>query len=573
MLRHDILILKIMLVLLSVSQAMYGDTLSSSFAEKSLRDKCEEALSRRDYTGLGHHASALLKVTEIDTVGIDHAYGLYYKGISEVFSDNPGQGGTCLIEAKGIAEENGDDILIGKILNCLGIYEAKVNANYYLAQHYLLKSLEYPGGRGGAYSNLAQIARLQKDTSGIQYARKCYEYGVEGDDLYYKYSGLVSIAEFQIFREEYDDALTTLSIADSIGRIGNFTDRVRLKLLKGVILSHKNQITDSNGILMSIQDSIMLNAPIYLQELQFVVGKNFEKEGKIDESNKWLLKALDSSERYSSSDYRAMISKQLADNYYSQGKYKEAHRYLGIAYEAESNAALAERNRMAKERYLTHALIKEEHEAELARQKATVQRTIIVLLSILLVLAICVMALIFRSLKHRKRQYRNLVSQNLHILKENADFERRIASLERTEAASSDLASGMSLGTSHSLYEALQRLMTQDHIFKDPLLTREKIIELLGTNATYLTKCIRENADMNYSQYINSFRIAEALRLMGIPDYEDAPLMDLAGMAGFNSQTTFYKIFQQSTGVSPSAYRKRLRQGMASQTNRQICEN
>lgn len=571
MLRHVILILQIMLVLLSVSQAMYGDTLSPSLAEKSLRDKCEEALSRRDYTALGYYASALLKATETDTVGIDHAYGLFYKGISEVFSDNPSQGGTCLIEAKAIAEENGDDILIGKILNCLGIYEAKVNANYYIAQHYLLKSLEYPGGKGGAYSNLAQIARLQKDTSGIQYARKCYEYGVDGNDLYYKYSGLVSIAEFQIFREEYDDALTTLSIADSIGRIGKFADKARLELLKGVILSHKNQTSDSNRILLSIQDSILRNAPIYLHELQLVVGKNFEKEGKIDESNKWLLKALDSSERYSSSDYRVIISKQLADNLYSQGRYKDAYQYLKIAYEAESNAALTERDRMAKERFLTLALIKEEHEAELARQKATVQRTIIVLLSILLVLAICVMALIFRSLKHRKRQYRNLVNQNLHILKENADFERRIASLERTETPSSD-SSGMSSGTSHSLYEALQRLMTQDHIFKDPLLTREKIIEILGTNPTYLTKCIRENADMNYSQYINSFRIAEALRLMGLPDYEDSPIMDIAGMAGFNSQTTFYKIFQQSTGVSPSAYRKRLRKEMASQPNGQACE-
>ena len=102
--------------------------------------------------------------------------------------------------------------------------------------------------------------------------------------------------------------------------------------------------------------------------------------------------------------------------------------------------------------------------------------------------------------------------------------------------------------------------MTQDHLFKDPLLTREKIIELLGTNPTYLTKCIKENADMNYSQYINSFRIAEVLRLMEIPTYKDSPIMEIAGMAGFNSQTTFYKIFQQTTGLSPSAYRKKLRE-------------
>ena len=548
----------IILIFLSVSLSVYGNAHYHSVSKNELREKCEEALSIRDYTSLGYYASSLLLDTETDKSGNDYAYSLFYKGISEVFSDNPKQGISCLMDAKRIAEKNGNDTLTGKILNCLGIYEAKVNANYYLAQHYLLKSLEYPGERGGAYSNLAQIARLQKDTSGIQYARRCYEYGVERDDSYYKYSGLVSIAEFQIFREEYDDALTTLSIADSIGRIGKFTDKVRLELLKGVILSHKNLTSDSNKILLTIQDSIQRNAPIYLYELQFVVGKNFEKEGKISESNKWLLKALDSSDRYSSSDYRAMIAKQLADNYYSQGKYKDAYNYLQIAYEAESNAALTERDRMVKERSLTLALMKEEHETELERQKATIQRTVIVLLSVLLVLSVIVIVLVVRALKHRTRQYRNLVSQNLRILKENAEFETRIASVEHMEIPASETSSGLNSEKSVVLFEALQKLMTQDHLFKDPLLTREKIIELLGTNPTYLTKCIKENADMNYSQYINSFRIAEVLRLMEMPNHEDSPIMEIAAMAGFNSQTTFYKIFQQTTGLSPSAYRKKL---------------
>ena len=558
---HQVLLcFLIILIFLSVSLSVYGNAHYHSVSKNELIEKCEEALSIRDYTSLGYYASSLLLDTETDKSGNDYACSLFYKGISEVFSDNPKQGISCLMDAKSLAEKNCNDTLTGKILNCLGIYEAKVNANYYLAQHYLLKSLEYPGGKGGAYSNLAQIARLQKDTSGIQYARKCYEYGVERKDSYYMYSGLVSIAEFQIFREEYDDALTTLSIADSIGRMGKYADRIRLDLLKGVILSHKNQTLDSNRILLSIKDSIQRNAPIYLHELQFVVGKNFEKEGKIDESNEWLLKALVSSDRYSSSDYRAMIAKQIADNYYSQGMFMNAYHYLGIAYEAESNAALTECDRMVKERSLTLALMKEEHETELERQKATIQRTVIVLLSVLLVLSMIVIVLVLRTIKHRKRQYRNLVNQNLRILKENAEFETRIASLEHLQTQATYPSSELNSNKSADIFKSLQKLMTQDHLFKDPLLTREKIIELLGTNPTYLTKCIKENADMNYSQYINSFRIAEVLRLMEIPTYKDSPIMEIAGMAGFNSQTTFYKIFQQTTGLSPSAYRKKLRE-------------
>lgn len=119
-------------------------------------------------------------------------------------------------------------------------------------------------------------------------------------------------------------------------------------------------------------------------------------------------------------------------------------------------------------------LIKKEHESELARQNAKTQQTVIALLSILLILSVIVIVLFFRTLKRRKRQYRNLVSQNLRILKENADYETRLASME---PQSKEMSRGLNSDKSMGLFESLQKLMTQDHLFKDPLLTREKIEE------------------------------------------------------------------------------------------------
>ncbi len=100
--------------------------------------------------------------------------------------------------------------------------------------------------------------------------------------------------------------------------------------------------------------------------------------------------------------------------------------------------------------------------------------------------------------------------------------------------------------------------MVDKKLYRNPLLTREDIINALETNSTYLTNCIKENSDMNYSQYINSFRIADAIGVLSDKDMLSSPIKDISEEVGFNSLTTFFKLFQQATGMSPAAYRKSL---------------
>ena len=79
---------------------------------------------------------------------------------------------------------------------------------------------------------------------------------------------------------------------------------------------------------------------------------------------------------------------------------------------------------------------------------------------------------------------------------------------------------------------------------------------LLGTNRTYLSAAIMAKGGMNYQQFVNSYRISEAVALLSDRNRVDYPLKQLWSDLGFSSSSTFYKLFQQSVGITPSVYRR-----------------
>ena len=97
--------------------------------------------------------------------------------------------------------------------------------------------------------------------------------------------------------------------------------------------------------------------------------------------------------------------------------------------------------------------------------------------------------------------------------------------------------------------------MEQEKIYRDSNLTRDRLAELLGTNRTYLTQIITQHSGKGYYQFINSYRIKEAVKILSDPANSSYPLKALAADLGFKSMTTFYKTFQETVGMTPSMYR------------------
>ena len=61
------------------------------------------------------------------------------------------------------------------------------------------------------------------------------------------------------------------------------------------------------------------------------------------------------------------------------------------------------------------------------------------------------------------------------------------------------------------------------------------------------------HAETNLAGFVNTYRVAEAIRLLRLNG--PAISMDqIAGLAGFNSRSSFYRNFQEHTGLSPSKF-------------------
>ena len=181
--------------------------------------------------------------------------------------------------------------------------------------------------------------------------------------------------------------------------------------------------------------------------------------------------------------------------------------------------------------------------------------------SFILIIVVIVLLLLYYLYRRKNKLYISIVKQNQDAIKRERDMQRRISELESLEKNDGyqEKYAGSSLSDekSEELFRLLERTMRENKIYKDNMLTKEKVADMLGTNRTYLSRIINEQSKLSFTHYVNSFRIEEAVRLLSDPN-NDTPLKAISAELGFNSISTFYNLFQSSIGMTPSQYRKKV---------------
>lgn len=111
--------------------------------------------------------------------------------------------------------------------------------------------------------------------------------------------------------------------------------------------------------------------------------------------------------------------------------------------------------------------------------------------------------------------------------------------------------------------EKLDELAKQLLVFmedKKPYLTEElslyTLAKDLNISTNLLSQIINQNLDTNFFKFINSYRIQEVKKMLKDPSFHHYSILGIAYEAGFNSKSTFNKIFKEETGMTPSEFRK-----------------
>ena len=110
------------------------------------------------------------------------------------------------------------------------------------------------------------------------------------------------------------------------------------------------------------------------------------------------------------------------------------------------------------------------------------------------------------------------------------------------------------------LIEEMQDYMKLKKPYLNPDFSVYTLAEALNIPRRNLSQVLNNSLSKNFYQYVNEFRIEEVKALLKGPSQAKSTILDIAFRCGFKSKSSFNSLFKQYCGVTPSQYRKSIRQ-------------
>jgi AraC-like DNA-binding protein len=104
----------------------------------------------------------------------------------------------------------------------------------------------------------------------------------------------------------------------------------------------------------------------------------------------------------------------------------------------------------------------------------------------------------------------------------------------------------------------IEKLLTEDKIFKNNGLSVQDMADKLGIPRQYLTEILNAHMKIGFQELLSQYRVEEFIKYLNDKDYRNYTLMAIANEVGFSSKTTFNTAFKKITGMTPSEYKKRI---------------
>lgn len=121
------------------------------------------------------------------------------------------------------------------------------------------------------------------------------------------------------------------------------------------------------------------------------------------------------------------------------------------------------------------------------------------------------------------------------------------------------------------LKEKILRIILLEKKYKEPHYSAKKLAQELGTNTRYISAVVNVRFHMNYTSFVNKYRIEEAMSILVDKRYQNLRIEEVSDMVGFANRQSFYASFFKFQGITPRDYRlKHLKQhpSMARQPRR-----
>ena len=103
--------------------------------------------------------------------------------------------------------------------------------------------------------------------------------------------------------------------------------------------------------------------------------------------------------------------------------------------------------------------------------------------------------------------------------------------------------------------EKILNIIVMQKKYKDKDYSAKKLAEDLGTNTRYISAVVNVRFHMNYTSFVNKFRIEEAMAILVDRRYQDLRMEEVSDMVGFANRQSFYASFYKIMSMTPRDYR------------------
>ncbi|MEQ2512454.1 helix-turn-helix transcriptional regulator [Barnesiella intestinihominis] len=449
-------------------------------------------------------------------------------------------------------EEYHDTYIQTIIANGLGINARNTTLNYNASLAYFQEALQYADAsedKTNYYiilSNMTRIYYLRNDPSGIKYALEVYEGGSKLHNDYVRFLGALNVATMYYLSKNYDEALHYISEATAIATHMANTDEP--DVIHGNILAAIGKPQQAELYFRKVLNHTQRTNIDVLTEAYLYYGNFLKAERRYDEANTAYQNGLILAEQQNHYYYRLQFYKGMAELFQEKGDIAMASQHK------ERHQSLADSIfNIEQERSFSHMILNyetEKAEKELSRKELLLSeknRKLQLAVFVTGLIAVILIALYVLYVR-KNHMYRQLVIlYDTHRQRERQLLEQRDEKTDLVNTSQKNKA----------LFDAVEKLMNDEHLYRSNSISIDMLVERLHSNRTYLSRMFTEQ-NTSFSEYINSYRIREALALLSEPE-NDIPLKVLSDSLGYNSLSSFYRAFQKEMGVPPSRFRQEIK--------------
>ncbi|MEO0876838.1 MAG: AraC family transcriptional regulator [Bacteroidota bacterium] len=105
--------------------------------------------------------------------------------------------------------------------------------------------------------------------------------------------------------------------------------------------------------------------------------------------------------------------------------------------------------------------------------------------------------------------------------------------------------------------ERINQLMLVDKMYLNENLSLKELAQQLTADPNLVSFVLNQHLKSNFHDFINRHRVEEVKHKMQDRQYAHLFLLGIAFESGFNSKTTFNRVFKQTTGLTPTQFQKR----------------